>query len=375
MLLQQVASRLNECVRTSDTVARLGGDEFVVLLTQLGDNHEEAAAHAELIGEKVRAAIIRPYYLATHEYEISASIGITLYRHENGSAEDLLRQADLAMYQAKSAGRNTLRFYNPQMQVAINNRMALEADIRRALLQHQFKLYYQLQVDSQGRGFGAEALLRWPHPVRGMVPPNEFIALAEDTGLIVPLGQWVLETACAQLRAWSLQALTRHLTLSINVSARQFRQADFVELVLATLRDSGAPAQRLKIELTESLLVNDMQETIAKMQTLKSHGVGFSLDDFGTGYSSLSYLKRLPLDQLKIDRSFVDDLLTDPNDSAIARTVITLGHSLGLAVIAEGVENTEQRDFLAREGCDAFQGYLFARPVPITQFESELAAM
>ncbi len=372
LLLQQVATRLAECVRATDTVARLGGDEFVVLLTQLSTDRDEAAAHAEAVGEKMRAAITRPYLLETHEHELSASLGITLFLGTGASIDELLKQADMAMYQAKAVGRNTLRFYDPQMQAVVNTRVALEADIRRALQQQQFQLYYQLQVDALGQPVGAEALLRWPHPSRGMVPPNEFIPLAEDTGLILPLGHWVLQQACTQLHAWSLQAHTRHLALAVNVSARQFRQPDFVESVLQILQDTAAPARLLKLELTESLLVNDVEETIAKMLALRAQGVGFSLDDFGTGYSSLSYLKRLPLEQLKIDQSFVRDLLTDPNDAAIARTVITLGHSLGLAVIAEGVETDAQRGFLAAQGCDAYQGYLFSRPLPVQAFEQGL---
>ncbi|MDR7377024.1 diguanylate cyclase (GGDEF)-like protein/PAS domain S-box-containing protein [Rhodoferax ferrireducens] len=372
LLLQQVAARLTECVRAADTVARLGGDEFVVLLAQLGSSREAAAAHAEAVGEKVRDAITRPYNLAAHQHELSASIGITLYQGPQDSIDDLLKQADLAMYQAKSAGRNTLRFYDPQMQAVVNARVALEGDIRRGLAQQQFQLYYQVQVDGRGHTVGAEALLRWPHPQRGMVPPNEFIHLAEDTGLIIPLGHWVLQTACTQLRLWSLQTHTRHLTLAVNVSARQFRQPEFAESVLQVLQDTGAPAHLLKLELTESLLVNDVEDTIAKMHALKMHGVGFSLDDFGTGYSSLSYLKRLPLEQLKIDQSFVQDLLSDPNDAAIARTVIALGHSLGLAVIAEGVETALHQEFLALAGCDAYQGYLFGRPMPVQAFEDGL---
>ncbi|WP_295958044.1 EAL domain-containing protein [Rhodoferax sp.] len=368
LLLQQVATRLAACVRATDTVARLGGDEFVVLLTQLSTDRDEAAAHAEAVGEKMRHAITQPYLLETHEHQLSASLGITLYQGMDASIDELLKQADLAMYQAKAAGRNTLRFYDPQMQAVVNTRVALEADIRRALLVQQFQLYYQVQVDAQGLPVGAEALLRWPHPQRGMVPPNDFIPLAEDTGLILPLGLWVLQQACTQLRAWSQHAATQHLTLAVNVSARQFRQPDFVASVLQVLNNTGAAARLLKLELTESLLVNDVEETIAKMRALKASGVGFSLDDFGTGYSSLSYLKRLPLEQLKIDQSFVRDLLTDPNDAAIARTVIALGHSLGLAVIAEGVETEAQRSFLAAQGCDAYQGYLFSRPVPAQAF-------
>ncbi len=368
LLLQQVATRLAECVRGTDTVARLGGDEFVVLLTHLSADREEAAGHAEAVGEKMRHAITQPYLLKTHEHQLSASLGITLYQGQDASIDELLKQADLAMYQAKAAGRNTLRFYDPQMQAVVNTRVALEADIRRALLVQQFQLYYQVQVDAQGLPLGAEALLRWPHPQRGMVPPNDFIPLAEDTGLILPLGHWVLQQACTQLQVWSQKTATRHLTLAVNVSARQFRQPDFVASVLQVLESTGAPAHRLKLELTESLLVNDVEDTIAKMHALRACDVGFSLDDFGTGYSSLSYLKRLPLEQLKIDQSFVRDLLSDPNDAAIARTVIALGHSLGLAVIAEGVETEAHRNFLAAQGCDAYQGYLFSRPLALQDF-------
>ncbi len=346
-----------------------GGDEFVVLLTQLSTLREEAAAHAEAVGEKMRHAITLPYQLDTHEHQLSASLGITLYQGMDSNIDELLKQADLAMYQAKAAGRNTLRFYDPQMHAVVNARVALEADIRRALLLQQFQLYYQVQVDTQGLLVGAEALLRWLHPLRGMVPPNDFIPLAEDTSLILPLGHWVLQHACAQLHAWSQQADTRQLTLAVNVSARQFRQSDFVASVLQVLDSTQAPAHLLKLELTESLLVNDVEDTIAKMHALKARGVGFSLDDFGTGYSSLSYLKRLPLDQLKIDQSFVRDLLTDANDAAIARTVITLGHSLGLDVIAQGVETAEHQAFLALAGCDAYQGYFFGRPVPHAEFQ------
>jgi len=351
------------------SLARLGGDEFVILLAQLSSQREEAAAAAENIAEKVRHAITQPYSLATHEYELSASVGITLFQGAQDSIEDLLKQADLAMYQSKSAGRNTLRFYDPKMQAVVSARVAMEADIRRGLAQQQFQLYYQLQVDAEGQAVGAEVLLRWFHPVQGMVGPNKFIPVAEDTGLILPLGHWVLQTACTQLQLWSQNPRTQHLTLAVNVSVRQFRQPDFVASVIKILKDTAAPAHRLKLELTESLLVHDMEDTITKMHALKNLGLGFALDDFGTGYSSLSYLKRLPLDQLKIDRSFVNDLLTDPNDAVIAQTVITLGHSLGLAVIAEGVETAAQLDFLAQAGCDTYQGYLFGRPVPLLVFE------
>ena len=368
LLLQQVAERLRHSVREADTVARLGGDEFVVMAEGLSATRETAASQARALGEKILAALNLPYRLAEREYHITPSIGVALYSGSQATTDEVLKHADLAMYQAKAAGRNTLRFFNPGMQAVVNARVALEADIRVALAGQQFALHYQPQINSAGQIWGAEALLRWNHPVRGMISPAEFIPVAEETGLILPLGDWVLKTACTQLVAWAGDARLRHLSLAVNVSARQFRQQDFSEHVLGLVAGMGVHAQRLKLELTESLLVNDVEDTIAKMTVLKQHGVGFSLDDFGTGYSSLSYLKRLPLDQLKIDQSFVRDLLTDPNDAAIARTVIALGHSLGLAVIAEGVETEPQRAFLASQGCDAYQGYLFSRPLPAPDF-------
>lgn len=371
-LLQQVARRLTQCMRQGDTVARLGGDEFVVLLEELSKSPEEAAAMAKAVGEKTLAAINQPYRLTGLEYHITPSIGITLYNDHHESTDELLKQADLAMYQSKAAGRNTLRFFDPTMQAIVTARASLEADIRQGIHKAQFLLHYQPQIDRDGNTLGAEVLLRWPHPQRGMVSPGEFIPLAEDTGLIIPLGNWVLETACSQLVQWASQSRMANLALSVNVSARQFRQPDFVSYVLDLLDYTGANPRRLKLELTESLLVNDVEETIEKMATLKNRGVGFSLDDFGTGYSSLSYLKRLPLDQLKIDQSFVRDLMTDANDASIARTVITLGHSLGLSVIAEGVETEDQKNFLAQQGCDAYQGYLLGRPMPLAEFEQRV---
>jgi EAL domain-containing protein (putative c-di-GMP-specific phosphodiesterase class I) len=269
------------------------------------------------------------------------------------------------MYQAKAANRNSLRFFDPAMQEAVEARAAVESDFRKAIVEKQFLLHYQVQVNSSGQVIGAEALVRWQHPERGMVFPGEFIPLAEETGLILPLGHRILEIACAQLAAWASKSEMSHLTLAVNVSARQFSLPNFVEEVLALIDHFGTPASKLKLELTESLLLENAEDIIAKMLALKARGVGFSLDDFGTGYSSLSYLKRLPLDQLKIDQSFVRDILTDANDAVIARSVIALGQSLGLAVIAEGVETEAQMDLLASLGCHAYQGYLFSRPLPI----------
>jgi diguanylate cyclase (GGDEF)-like protein/PAS domain S-box-containing protein len=372
LLLQQVAVRLATCVREGDSIARLGADEFVLVLEDLSELANEAATQAEMVGEKILAALNVPYDLAGHEYHNTPSIGVTLFEDHLNSVEDLMKHADLALYEAKKAGRNTLRFFDPKMQATITARAALEKDFRDGLQQRQFLLYYQPQVDSSGGIIGSEALVRWQHPRNGVVSPAVFIPLAEETGLILPLGLWVLETACQQLVAWAANPDTAHLSVAVNVSAVQFRQPGYVAQVLAVLERSGANPQKLKLELTESLLLDNVEETIAKMTALKAWGIGFSLDDFGTGYSSLSYLKRLPLDQLKIDQTFVRDLLTDPNDAAIARTIIALAHNLGLEVIAEGVETEAQRQCLALQGCLTFQGYLFGRPVPVADFEQLL---
>jgi len=370
LLLQQVAQRLVSCVREGDTVARLGGDEFVLMLEDLSDDEQEAATQTEAVGEKILAVLNQPYQLAGAEHRSTPSIGIALFADHQGTMDELLKRADLAMYQAKAAGRNTLRFFDPEMQAVVMTRAALEADMREAILKGQFVLHYQAQIVGEGRLTGAEVLVRWQHPQRGLVSPAEFIPLAEDTGLILPLGQWVLETACAQLAAWTHRPELAHLTIAVNVSTRQFNTPDFVEQVLAVLDRSGANPQLLKLELTESLLAHNVEDIIVKMNALKQRGIGFSLDDFGTGYSSLSYLKRLPLDQLKIDQGFVRHILSDPNDAAIAKMVVALAESMGLAVIAEGVELSAQRDFLALQGCHAYQGYLFSRPLPAAEFEA-----
>jgi diguanylate cyclase (GGDEF)-like protein/PAS domain S-box-containing protein len=367
MLLQQVAHRLQTRVpRASDTVARQGGDEFVILLEDLSGSQEEAAAQAEKVAEKIQAAFDLPFQLNDHQHHSTPSIGVALFDKHISNVDELLKRADLAMYQAKAAGRNAIRFFDPEMQTIISARVELEADLRHGLQRHEFCLHYQSQTDNDGHTIGAEALVRWHHPLRRLVLPALFIPLAEETGLILQLGQWVLEAACKQLVEW---ADTRaHLTVAVNVSAYQFRQPGFVEQVLGVIERTGANPKKLKLELTESLLVVDVERTVNKMNVLKAKGIGFVLDDFGTGYSSLAYLKRLPLDQLKIDKSFVRDVLTNPNDAAIARTILVLGHTLGLDVIAEGVETQNQRDFLAQNGCRAYQGYLFSRPVPAEQF-------
>lgn len=368
LLLIQVASRLAKCVREGDTVSRLGGDEFVVMLEDLSGHLEEAAHQAETVGEKILALLNRPYLLNGLEQRSTPSIGITLFQDNRDSIDELLKRADLAMYQAKDAGRNTMRFFDRAMQARVEARSALEMELRQSLRGRRFILHYQPQVDLHGRVVGAEALLRWNHPTRGCVMPADFIELAEETGIIIELGQWVLEESTRQLQAWAAHPASAHLTLAVNVSARQFRHPEFVDHILAILGHNRVPPRQLKLELTESLLLDDMEATVEKMTALKAHGIGFALDDFGTGYSSLSYLKRLPLDFLKIDRSFVDDVLNDRHDAAIARTILALGESLGLPVIAEGVETEAQRDFLAEHGCGGFQGYLYGRPVPIAEF-------
>lgn len=369
LLLQQVAQRLTACVRSEDTVARLGGDEFVVILVNLSESESGAVAQAKAISQKILAALNQPYQLKNTVCRSTPSIGATLFGGHLVSLDEVLKQADLAMYEAKESGRNAICFFNPTMQTIVVERAALEADLRLAIQNNEFMLHYQPQVVSGGPVIGAEALLRWQHPQRGLVSPAEFIPLAEETGLILPLGRWVLETACAQLTVWASQPKMADLTLAVNVSAHQFRQTDFVDQVLAVLKNTGANPQRLKLELTESLLVKNVEDIIEKMFALKAKGVSFSLDDFGTGYSSLSYLKRMPLDQLKIDQSFVRDILIDPNDAAIARTIVALAKSLGLDVIAEGVETAEQRKFLANAGCHTYQGYFFSQPLPIGHFE------
>ena len=317
------------------------------------------------MGEKIHAALNIPYALDGAPHHSTPSIGICLFKGNAETIDDLLKQADLAMYQSKASGRNAIRFFDPTMQQAVTAHAALEADLREALIQKQFLVFYQVQVDADRRVMGAEALVRWRHPTRGMVSPAEFIPLAEESGLIVALGHTVLETACLQLKQWESDIATAHLTLAVNISARQFHASDFVASVMDLLHTTGADPRKLKLELTESMLINDIDRVIVKMKELIAVGVRFSLDDFGTGYSSLSYLKRLPLEQLKIDQSFVRDIFIDPNDLAIVRAIVTLGHSLGLAVIAEGVETQEQWSFLQDCGCSAFQGYLFAKPLPV----------
>ena len=373
-LLIEVGKRLQCSVRDGDTVSRLGGDEFVVVLEGLSSSANEAATQTELIAEKIREQLDKPYILNQIEFLSTASIGISLFQDHHENTEDMLQHADVAMYQAKSSGRNTIRFFDPSMQTVLNSRAEMETDLRHALDKDQFRLYYQIQVDNLGLPLGAEVLLRWQHPERGLVSPLEFIPLAEETGQIIPIGLWVLKTACTQLKNWQQNTLTVNLTLAVNVSAKQFRQIGFVKQVQQVLLECGANASQLKLELTESTVLENVEETISVMREIKKLGVSFSMDDFGTGYSSLQYLKRLPLNQIKIDQSFVRDIATDPNDAAIVQTIIAMTEALGLDVIAEGVETKAQFEFLQLRGCQAYQGYFFGKPIPIGDFMALLKA-
>lgn len=368
LLLIEVGHRLQDSVRESDTIARLGGDEFVVLLEGLSVDRALAVVQARGVGEKILKAISQPYMLKDVEHYSTASIGISLFANFRQNLDDLLKQADTAMYAAKKAGRNTLRFFDPAMQAALETRSQLEAGMRKALPRHEFKLYYQVQVDSQHHPIGAEALIRWEHPEQGMISPAKFIPVAEDTGLILPIGQWVLQTACAQLKEWESNPIARELSLAVNVSARQFRQPGFVKQVSDLIEQTLINPSRLKLELTESTVLENVADTITKMHALKAIGVRFSMDDFGTGYSSLAYLTQLPLDQLKIDQSFVRNIGTKSTDAMIVQTIIGMANNLGIEVIAEGVETDVQRDFLWEAGCRLYQGYLFGRPVPVAEF-------
>ena len=372
LLLQQVADRLKMSVREEDTVARFGGDEFVVMLEDLSNQLHIAAALAKTIAEKILAKLSQPYLLGTHKYSTSSSIGLVLFWNQNESAEELLKYSDIAMYEAKKAGRNTLCFFDPQMQANIKAYLTLENELRTALEKKQFQLHYQIQVDNKHQLLGAEVLIRWLHPERGLVYPSDFMQMVEDTNLIIPIGHWVLETACKQLKAWAQDKFTKQLTLSVNVSAKQYRQANFVSLVESTIQHHGINPKRLKLELTESTLVENIEKLVTSMNELGKIGVQLSLDDFGTGYSSLQYLKRLPLYQLKIDQSFVRDIEIDNNDKEIVRTIISMANAMNLNVIAEGVETKEQLALLEGYGCLTYQGYLFGKPIPIEQLDAQL---
>ena len=373
LLLTEVARRLQACVREGDTVARLGGDEFIVMLENLSEDPHQAATQTEVVGNKILAALSSSYLLEGYQHHCSASIGIGLFHNQETTEEELLKRIDTAMYQAKGAGRNTLRFFDPGMQAILEARSALESDLRNALEGRQLEPYYQMQVDHAGHIHGAEVLIRWHHPARGVVLPMEFIPLAEETGLILPIGQWVLEAACAQLMAWKADPRTSVLKLAVNVSARQFYQPEFVDQVEQIVRKYSVRPDLLKLELTESVVLDNIDDSIIKMQALKEIEVRFSIDDFGIGYSSLAYLSRLPLDQLKIDQSFVRNIGINPTDAVIVQTIIGMANNLEMDVIAEGVETEEQRAFLEQHGCPLCQGWLFGRAVPLAEFEKLLA--
>lgn len=369
LLLIEVARRLQGCVREGDTVARLGGDEFVVILNGLNEDATQASAQTEKLSNKMLVTLSQPYVLRGFEHHCSASMGISLFRRQDHTAEELLRYTDTALYQAKRGGRNTLAFYDPAMQAALEIRAALESDLRYAVADDQFTLYYQMQVNRASQILGAEVLIRWLHPQRGLVAPSEFIPLAEETGLILAIGAWVMEAACAQLKIWESDPIKSMLQLAVNVSAPQFHQADFVEQVHQTLCRHNINPSRLKLELTESLVLDDIDDTIVKMHRLKEIGVSFSLDDFGTGYSSLYYLTKLPIDQLKIDQSFVRNIGLTQSDAVIVQTIIGMAINLNIECIAEGVESEDQRAFLEAHGCHLHQGYFYSRPLPLAEFE------
>ncbi|WP_329604094.1 putative bifunctional diguanylate cyclase/phosphodiesterase [Variovorax paradoxus] len=371
-LLKQVAFRLQDSLKDGGTVARLGGDEFVMLLDNLSDDPGVAAMQANAAGEAILAALNGSFQLADHQYHSTCSIGAVVFSGTHQSLEDLLKQADIAMFYAKSAGGDALRFFEASMQTAITARATLESELHAALAGGQFVLHYQSQVTSEGHIVGAEVLIRWQHPVRGLVQPGGFIELAEETGLIVPIGMWVLETACIQLERWSHDPRRRHLRLAVNVSARQFRTDDFVDRVRDVLQRTGADPTRLELELTESLLQDKVSETIDKMQSLATLGVRFSMDDFGTGFSSLSYMTQLPLNQIKVDKFFVQSIGIDPKVELIIQAIIGMARNLDLEIVAEGVETQPQFEFLQAHGAMLCQGYLFSRPVPLDQFDAQL---
>lgn len=375
MLLIEVAKRLKSCMRSGDTLARLGGDEFVVILQDLSEDESQAAIQAEAVCSKIISVVNQPYHLESYLYHSSTSIGVCLFRNQEITVDELLKRADIAMYQAKNAGRNTMRFYDPTMQAALEARAALESDLRIAIQENQFKLHYQMQVDHAGNVHGAEALTRWQHPQRGLVQPLQFIPLSEETGQILAIGQWVLNTACVQIKTWEHNPLTRNLQIAINVSARQFHDPEFVEQVSQILKHHQIQPGQLKFELTESLVLGNVEEAVIKMQALKALGVGFSMDDFGTGFSSLSYLTKLPLDQLKIDQSFIRNMCMNNRDAVVVQTIIGMANNLGIEVIAEGVEQEEQRAFLEKHNCNLCQGYLFSEPLPLDKFEAKLESM
>jgi diguanylate cyclase (GGDEF)-like protein len=369
LLLQLVGQRLVHSVRKSDSVARMGGDEFVIIMEDLSVSPHEAIHQVEIFTQKILTLLNQPYQLLNNSRHSTPSIGVTMLSNHQITIDELMKQVDIAMYSAKKAGRNIIRFFDPDMQAAVEHRSTMEVCLNHALAQQQFMLYYQPQVNNDGTIVGAEVLLRWLHPANGIINPDDFIPIAEETDLIIPIGLWVLETACHQLKRWESDTDTTDLHLAINVSSRQFQHPDFVKQVTTVIYKSGIKPTQLKLELTESMVLGNINEIIDKMQALKKLGVEFSMDDFGTGHSSLSSLKKLPQDQLKIDQSFVHDIASDRDSEIIVQTIIAMASNLGMDVIAEGVETEEQRDFLNKHHCLNFQGYLFGKPVPVDQFE------
>lgn len=373
-LLRETAQRLTDCVRKVDTVARLGGDEFVIILDKVGFDSASAITNTKHIGEKIRSTLAEPYQLGAHQLNVTPSLGVVLFEAFDDDSEELIKQADIALYSAKEAGRNQLCFFEAALQEETNQRALILQELRKVLERDELVLFYQPVVNTEQDILGFEALVRWFHPVQGPVSPVNFIPLAEQSGLIISIGAWILETACAQLAQWNMRPERAHWTMAVNVSARQFNQPGFAEQVQKVLKRTGARADRLRLELTESMLHDNIESTIVKMETLRELGIRFSLDDFGTGYSSLSYLKMLPLNQLKIDKSFVDDIFDDPSHAAIARTIMALANSLDLSVVAEGVETQQQLDWLLENGCKSFQGYFFSHPLPINELDAKLLA-
>jgi diguanylate cyclase (GGDEF)-like protein/PAS domain S-box-containing protein len=368
LLLVQVAQRLTQSIRKSDTASRFGGDEFVLMLPNLSEIHQEAVNQTNIIGNKLLTAFAQPFLLKGSDYFITPSIGVTLFNHENEDVVNIIKNADLAMYQAKATGKNTICFFSSLLQETVTKRSTLESELRLALDQEQFALHYQPQITLE-TPFGVEALVRWQHPMLGMVSPAEFIPIAEECGLIIPLGIWILKSACNQLVMWSKIKELSEMTIAVNVSVRQFSHISFIDDIKKVINDTNVDPSKLKLELTESILVSNTEEAINKINLLRAMGIGFALDDFGIGYSSLSYLKQLPLDQIKIDQSFVRDILIDSDDATIAISIIRLAQSLNIDVIAEGVETKGQLDFLKMHGCEKYQGYLFSKPLPIHQCE------
>jgi diguanylate cyclase len=373
LLLIEVARRLRNNTRSGDTLARIGGDEFVMLAEDLGDTLSGAVRQAEVVAEKIRDALAKPYRINKVNHNFTASIGVTIYHDSSSTADSLLRSADGAMYRAKHGGRNQVKFFDPTIQAEQDVAAQIDLDLRGVIEGDQLRLLFHQQYDRGNRVTGAEVLLRWQHPGRGIIDPENFISIAERSGLILPIGLWVIDAACAQLGRWAASAHTRELRLSVNVSARQFHDSGFVENVERALRQNGTRGDLLTLELTETMVMENSVHAVARMHDLKSLGVRLSMDDFGTGYSSLAQLSRLPFDEVKIDQSFVHKLGQSPNDNAIVHAIINMAQSLGLQVIAEGVESREQLEWLMQKNCDCFQGYLFSRPMPLEQFEASLS--